>query len=163
MIEERARVIEAGEGYAWVETERRSACGSCRVNPGCGTAVLAKAMGRRRVRLRALSGIPVQAGDEVVVGIDESALIQGSLAVYMAPLLAMLAGAAVGEQIIGSEAASMLLGAAGLLGSFLWLRHAGGIHDNPQFQPVVLRRLTAEPGAGPFRGRERCAPGIEAG
>lgn len=148
MIEERARVIAAGEGYAWVETERRSACGSCPANPGCGTAVLAKAMGRRRVRLRALSGIPVQSGDEVVVGIDESALVQGSLAVYLTPLLIMLAGAAVGDQVIGSEVASLLLGAAGLLGSFLWLRHAGGIRDNPLYQPVVLRRVTADAGAG---------------
>lgn len=147
MIEERARVIEAGAGYAWVETERRSACGSCHGSEGCGAAVLAKAMGHRRARLRALSGIPVQAGDEVVVGIDERALLQGSLAVYITPLIAMVAGAAVGEQVIGSEAAGILLGAAGLLGGFLWLRHAGSIHHNPQFQPVVLRR-TAEPGAG---------------
>ena len=53
MIEENGRVVDVEDGYAWIETERRSTCGSCSANKGCGTATLAKVMGQapeQRVR-----------------------------------------------------------------------------------------------------------------
>ncbi len=140
MIEERALVIEASDGYAWVETQRQSSCGNCSVNKGCGTAVLAKVMGNRRTRLRVLSDFSLRAGDEVIIGIGEHALVQGSLAVYIGPLAGMLVGAGFGQLALGSETASVLLGIGGLLGGFLWLwRFGQGIRDDDRFQPVVLR------------------------
>jgi sigma-E factor negative regulatory protein RseC len=143
MIEERALVIDAGDGYAWVETQRQSSCGNCSVNKGCGTAALAKVMGHRRTRLRVLSNFSLQAGDEVIIGIEERALVQGSLAVYIGPLASMLVGAGFGQLAVGSETASVLLGIGGLLGGFVWLRHFGrDIRNDSRFQPVVLHRLS---------------------
>ncbi|MEZ5582191.1 MAG: SoxR reducing system RseC family protein [Candidatus Competibacteraceae bacterium] len=40
MIQERARVVAVGEGYAWVETQRQISCGACGANKGCGVAAL---------------------------------------------------------------------------------------------------------------------------
>ncbi|MCC8999186.1 MAG: SoxR reducing system RseC family protein, partial [Candidatus Contendobacter sp.] len=71
MIEEQAVVVETGDGYAWVETRRRSACSACATSEGCSTAVLAKAWGDRRARVRAISNLSLQPGDSVIIGLAE--------------------------------------------------------------------------------------------
>jgi len=100
--------------------------------------------------MRVLSNGPLQVGDQVVIGIAEQALVRGSLAVYAVPLLALLAGAVLGE--LGAdhglwdnaELASLVLGLGGLAGGLLWLKHfTRQIQSDPHYQPVVLRRLVA--------------------
>ena len=97
--------------------------------------------------MRVLSDLPLAVGDQVVIGIREQALVRGSLAVYAVPLLLLLAGAIIGELGAGqglwnsAEAASVLLGAGGLVTGLLWLKHfSRRIHDDTDYQPVVLRR-----------------------
>jgi len=41
MIEETASVVALEDDFAWVETQRKSTCGACAVNKGCGAATLA--------------------------------------------------------------------------------------------------------------------------
>ncbi len=144
MIEEQAVVMEVGEGYAWVETQRRSACGACATSEGCGTAVLAKAWGDRRVRVRAISDLPsLQPGDNVIVGLAEGALLSGSLLVYLLPLVLLLAGAMLGQAVFAGagDEPVMLSGAVGL-GLGFWVARAWSRRwrDDARFQPVVLRR-----------------------
>jgi sigma-E factor negative regulatory protein RseC len=144
MIEEQAIVVEAGEGYAWVETQRRSSCSACATSEGCGAAVLAKAWGDRRMRVRAISNLPLQPGDSVVVGLAEGALLSGSLLVYLLPLLLLLAGAILGQAVFAGagDEPVMLSGAAGLGLGFLIARIGSQWWQNDiRFQPVVLRRV----------------------
>jgi sigma-E factor negative regulatory protein RseC len=147
MLEETARVVRIEAGEVWVETERRSTCSSCAVEKGCGTATLAKVLGQRRTLVRVLTDLPLEVGDHVVIGIREQALVRGSLAVYAVPLLLLLAGAIIGELgaeqglWVSAEAASVLLGVAGLVTGLLWLRRfSSRIHHDVNYQPVVLRR-----------------------
>jgi sigma-E factor negative regulatory protein RseC len=143
MIEEQAIVVEAGEGYAWVETHRRSACGACASGADCGTATLAKAWGDRRVRVRAISALPLQPGDQVIVGLAEGALLGGSLLVYLLPMLLLLGGAVTGQIAFAGagETPVVLSGAVGLGLGFLVAR-AGSRRwrNDARFQPVILRR-----------------------
>jgi sigma-E factor negative regulatory protein RseC len=150
MIEESAQVV-AVEGtsgeYVWVETQRQSTCGGCAANQACGTATLAKVLGKRRTRVRALNQSGAQLGERVIVGIDEAALIRGSLAVYAMPLLALLAGGIVGALLserlqVAGESLTLGLGIAGLVAGLLWLKgFARRIRDDSRYQPVVLRRV----------------------
>ena len=78
MIEERALVVQVGEGVAWVETRRQTTCGACSVNKTCGMATLATIMGKRRSRLRVLTSVPLAVGEEVLIGIRERALVGGA-------------------------------------------------------------------------------------
>ncbi|MDQ7073907.1 MAG: SoxR reducing system RseC family protein [Gammaproteobacteria bacterium] len=146
MIEEQACISELDGDYAWVEVERRSACGSCAVSGGCGTSVLANVLGRRMSRIKVLNSISAGLGDSVVVGIPDAALIQGSLAVYAAPLLSMLLFAILGEQLIEEpqwvEIGSIFGGLLGLGLGFFWLRYyTRRISKNPHHQPVILRKV----------------------
>lgn len=148
MIEELAVVVEAGDGYAWVETQRRSACGACSAGDGCGTATLAKVWGERRVRVRAISTWPLRSGDAVIVGLAEGALLGGSLLVYLLPIVLLLAGALLGQAAFAGagEEPVILAGAAGLGLGFLAARLVSRrLRNDARFQPVVMRRLDAPP------------------
>lgn len=151
MIEEKATIIETTEGFAWVETQRKSTCDACEAKTGCGTQVIGKVVGNRRNRVRVLNKIGASKGDQVVVGLNEGAMVKGSLAMYFAPLAGLFAGAALGGAITssmgieyqdGMQIISALLG----LGVGLWWlkRFTSSIRDDERYQAVVLRRCASE-------------------
>jgi len=147
MIEETATVVERSDGFAWVETQRRSTCSACSANKGCGTGVLSRVLGQRTARMKALNPIDAQIGDQVVVGMQEAALIRGSLAVYLAPLSSMLLLAMVGQSLAGQlgldnpEPMTIVFGATGLVLGGAWLRRfTRRIRNDERYQPVILRR-----------------------
>jgi positive regulator of sigma E activity len=116
MIEERAEVVACEGRFAWVQTQRASTCGSCAANKGCGTATLAKVLGQRRTRVRVLNDARAVAGEQVVIGLSEQALVRGALAVYLVPLLGLLGGALFGAHLAGTVAGTR----AGPAQYFLW-------------------------------------------
>ena len=146
MIEEQGRVVAVEEGFAWVETQRKSACGACSVNNGCGTGVISKVVGQRANRVRAINEINAKVDDEIIIGLHDQALVRGSIAVYTAPLIAMLLMALLGDlvgrewQLNTSEGLTVVFGLAGLGLGFLWVRNfSRRIADDVRYQPVVLR------------------------
>ncbi|HHI92179.1 MAG TPA: Fis family transcriptional regulator [Gammaproteobacteria bacterium] len=151
MIEEHAQVIALDNNDVWVETQRRSACGQCAANKGCGTATLARVLGNKRSQVRTLNpeATPVAVGDEVVIGINEQALVRGSLAVYTVPLLMLFVFGFLGELlstqllVTNQDILPIVLGLAGLLLGFVWVRRfTRGIADDVRYQPVLLRRVS---------------------
>lgn len=147
MIEESGQVVEVQGEFAWIESERTSTCGGCAVRKGCGTSAIAKVLGQRRVRLRVLNHINAVVGDNVVIGITESGLVRGSLAVYAAPLLGLFAGALAG-QLLGKQVFDMqsdwlaIAGAVtGFVFALIWLkRFSHNTEKDTAYQPVVLRQ-----------------------
>lgn len=140
MIEEHARVVAIADGEVWVETQRQTACGACMANKGCGTAVLSKVLGKRQARVRAHSQLPLAVGDEVIIGIEENALLKGSLAVYMLPLMGMFLGTLLGQGLDASEHVAVVSGMLGLLLGFAGLRvFSRQVQTDVRFQPVVVR------------------------
>lgn len=149
MIEETAHVVAVEGEYAWVETQRRSSCGSCSVK-GCGTGALSKILGGRQQQLKVLNPIHAKPGDQVVLGVREQDLLKGSLAVYIVPLLAMFGGALLGEVLapqwgVKAETLSLFFGLLGLGGGFLWLhRYNRVLSREGRLMAVILRNSVAE-------------------
>jgi sigma-E factor negative regulatory protein RseC len=150
MIEERALVIAIEGETAWVETYRQSTCGSCSAKNACGSSLLERFVGQRSNRLAVSRIEGIEAGDEVVLGLEESSLLRGSFAVYMMPLLLMLLMAVIAEAILSDgwlapEAASILGGLTGLGLGLFWLKgYAKRALIEGRFRPVVLRRVAGE-------------------
>jgi sigma-E factor negative regulatory protein RseC len=148
MIEETAVVIECEGDHAWVEAQRKSACGQCQVNKGCGTSVLARVLGKKTTRMRVMNPIQAREGDMVVIGLHEAAMLTGSLAVYLLPLLSLLlfaiTGKIVAEQLMIEyvEPVTILFAVIGLLVAAVWLRlFTRRIENNSHYQPVIMKRL----------------------
>jgi len=150
MIEEHAQVIALENNDVWVETQRRSACGQCAANKGCGTATLAKVLGNKRSQVRTLNpqATSVAVGDEVIIGINEQALVHGSLAVYTVPLLMLFVFGFLGQLLstqllmTNQDILPIVLGLSGLLLGFVWVRRfTQRIADDVRYQPVLLRRV----------------------
>lgn len=148
MIEETGQIVDVQGAFAWVESERSSSCGNCAVNKGCGTGAIAKVLGQRRVRLRVLNRIEARVGDRVVIGVSESGLLRGSLAVYAAPLAGLFAGTLAGYALASqffpewpADPAAIAGALAGFVAGFAWLRgFSRRTAMNPAYQPVVLRQ-----------------------
>ncbi|MCK5648639.1 MAG: SoxR reducing system RseC family protein [Gammaproteobacteria bacterium] len=156
MIEEQATVIECEGKYVWVETQRQSSCGHCSVKNGCGTQVLSKVLGNKVARVRCLnvqekktgqSFCQLKSGDRVVIGLQESALLSGSLLIYFLPLMAMIlcGGLAVfAAGIWWPEGTDLLSAIASFTGLFLGLYLARNYSQNkysPQYEPVIIKKL----------------------
>ncbi|GAB3481873.1 SoxR reducing system RseC family protein [Azotobacter salinestris] len=143
MIEEQGRVVAIEHGAVWVEASSKTTCSGCTASASCGRGLLEwLGAGRRSRHIRALSVIPLQVGDSVVVGIREDFLLRSAFSVYLLPLLALFICAIAIQQLGFGESAVIL---AGLLGfAFAWgmVRRASRRQMNdPALQPVVLRAL----------------------
>jgi len=147
VIEEQALVTRCEGAFAQVETQRSSSCGSCSAKSACGTAALAKVLGSRRSIVRVLNPIDARPGDQVVIGLEESALTRTSFIFYMVPLLALILGAIVAQWIggqlgiVNTEPVAIAGGLFGLLGGLLGVRrYAESVRHDLRQQPVILRR-----------------------
>jgi sigma-E factor negative regulatory protein RseC len=152
MLEETGRVVAVDGEFAWIESERTSTCSGCAARRGCGTGAIAKVLGRKRMQLRVVNNIDAGIGDYVVIGIAESGVVRGSLAVYAVPLAGLFAGALAGQAAgawfgAGTTDLPSIAGAvAGLAGGLAWLgRFSRATVADPSYQPVLLRRETRLP------------------
>ncbi len=121
MIEEQGQVLGWHQGIARVRVDRSTACGSCQARAACGKG-LSQMAGRRSHEVDARCEQPVQVGDTVVLGVEESLLVQGALLVYLLPLAALLAGALLGAWLQNGEGWSIALGFAGFALAAVFLR-----------------------------------------
>ncbi len=146
MIEETGQIISCDGDYAWVETERSSACSSCSANKGCGTGALSKVYANRFSRVKALNQLNATPGETVVLGLQEEALVRGSLAVYGLPLLGLFLMAMLGDVLANKMAFEQadgliaIFGIAGLLLGFYLVRlFSRRISNDERYQLIVLR------------------------
>jgi len=146
MLTETGRVVGIEADGLWVETIRRSTCGACAAQQGCGHGLLNRISDGKQGYIRVLPGAGAvehySINDQVLISIPEEVILRGSFIAYVLPLLAMLAGAlAAVRWLPGNEDLVAVLGAAvGLaLGFALVHWHANRHRRDPSFQPVLLR------------------------
>lgn len=144
MIEELAVVVGTDGDKAMLEIVRSKPCGLCGRTRGCGMSLWGRLLGHRTQVFRAANEISARAGDSVVVGIDEKALLAGSLAAYGIPLLFLIAGAVLGGSLLPAamhaDARTAAGAAAGLALGLLWLKGYGaGRALHASCRPRILR------------------------
>jgi sigma-E factor negative regulatory protein RseC len=151
MIEENATVVRVEAGYAIVETEQRAACGSCQSAGSCSTTLLSGLFKRRHNQLRVLNPIDARPGQQVIIGLQERALLRVSLAAYLLPLISMLLMAMVTQGLSDhfllqlGELPTIVGGLLGLiLGLLLFRRLSDRSTTDPDYQAVVLRQVTSQ-------------------
>jgi len=119
VLSESGKVIAVECDGVWVETLKLSTCGQCRARHGCGQKLLVAADSNLTCIKAFYSsdsthGRP-QLGDDVLIGVDETAMVLDALLSYGLPLLCMflaLAGASYSDV---AEIFMMLAAVVGLL------------------------------------------------
>ncbi|MFT5420538.1 MAG: sigma-E factor negative regulatory protein RseC [Candidatus Endobugula sp.] len=142
MLEEEGRVVSIETDALWVETIQQSTCGRCAAKKGCGQSLLAK-IGAKSSQLRVLidkqDETLYQLEDSVMIGIPENVVVNGSLFVYLLPLLLMVIFSGMAHTFLQSETASLLLGSIGFAvgGLLIYWQSQYSKYDS-RLQPVLL-------------------------
>lgn len=145
MLTEHGAVIEVNGEMAWVETQRASVCQVCSAKKACGSAVLSNVLGVKRTRVKAINKMQAKVGDQVTLGLNESALVKGAFLLYAVPLIALIALAVIGDglgrylQMEESDMLAVLFAGIGFFLSVFWLRrYARRLSCREQYQPVIV-------------------------
>jgi sigma-E factor negative regulatory protein RseC len=152
MLTETGRVVAVEKDGLWVETIRRSTCGSCAAQKGCGHGLLNRIADGRRNYVRVLAPGPAIAAcavdDRVRISIPDQVILRGSVVVYVLPLLSMLSLAA-GASVLwptGQDLAAAGGAVTGLLLGFGLVRwHAWRHRDDSKLQPTLLEVVSPAP------------------
>lgn len=145
MLLETGRVVAVENDGVWVETIRKTTCGTCAAQKGCGHGMMNRISEGQRSLIRALPGKLAPADcavdDEVSISIPEEVIVRGSLVVYIVPLLVMLFGAWLGATVLPltEDAASGIGAIAGFAVGVTLVRWHARIHRNDRtLQPVLM-------------------------
>ena len=147
MITENAIVVSVVNNETWIETQRKSVCGQCNANKGCGTSVLAKVVGNKLSRMKAINNINAQAGDEVIVGLNEKSLLKGAFMTYLLPLMFLILFAVTGKVIstyLQIQNNELLIIGFAVFGFYIGMRQLRkfslAIKNDENYQPVILKK-----------------------
>lgn len=120
MIEQQGRVVSGTAQRVRVRMGGVSGCSACDAGRGCGAGVFGRLLRRRPVELEFDNGIDARPGQAVIVGLPESLFLALALRLYLAPLLAGLAGVVAGHWLasragLGGAAMDLAAAAGGLV------------------------------------------------
>lgn len=142
MILETGRIAAIEAEGVWVETIRKSACGSCKAEKGCGQSLINQWDGHTAyiwVLLEGRNPSNYQLGDEIQIGIPEDVIAKGALLVYMVPLITLLLATSLAHYQFAHEGITTISGFAGLLFGGLLVRwHSWRKRFDHTVQPVLV-------------------------
>jgi len=131
MATEEGIVIKIGSKTAWVKTTKTSACKACAAKSSCHNLG-----GGKEMEVEAINRAGAKVGQKVVLSFDTSPLLKATFMLYVFPILAMLAGA-----FIGQEMASFFNFGFSLFGlTLLFVKSKGNkLAKKDEYQPKVIR------------------------
>jgi sigma-E factor negative regulatory protein RseC len=143
MIKENAIVVSIDKDVASLEIVRNKPCGLCGQSRGCGISIWGRLFGHRPNIFKAQNTVNANVDEIVVVGVEESALLWSSFAVYGVPLVLLILGAMLGSLVFPSALhadRNTALGAVlGLFVGYLWLKvHNQARALDARYRPVIL-------------------------
>jgi len=139
--EETVKVTLVKDGYAYVESKKASACGSCASKSSCGSLNFFSSDSRKEPQLRILNTLNLREGDSAVLTIASDKLILGTFLMYLLPLFSLIFVASIAKYY-GGEVFSTI---TGLVSLFVTLFIVKSILNkkkvSKQFEPQFLRKV----------------------
>lgn len=140
---------DPGAGTAWVKTMRSSACASCSSRDACNM----DSGGGKEMEVEAMNLANAKVGDRIVLNVKTTALLKATFLLYVFPILAMIAGALLGQTMAGMRGGDPSVWAA-LTGflffglAFLIIRFADRcLSGNTSYKPVIIKVRPSRPPA----------------
>lgn len=148
MIVEEGVVTAIESSGVWLSTQKQSACQSCRARAGCGQKALNRWAGEE---FEIFAELPphlkseqMQVGSSIRVGIEEGAVVSGSMIAYGIPLGCLMSAVFLSEFFqIESAVASLVMVVASLIGAVFIVRKILKRHASRRkcYHPVVIERV----------------------
>jgi sigma-E factor negative regulatory protein RseC len=137
---------DAGAGTAWVRTTRSSACAACSSRDVCHAEG-----GGQEMEVEAINTAQANVGDRILLNIKTSSLLKATFLLYVFPILAMIAGALVGQSVAGMRGADPS-GLSALFGflffglAFVAIRIVGRfLSKDASYRPEIVKIRGARP------------------
>ncbi|WDE00032.1 SoxR reducing system RseC family protein [Thalassomonas actiniarum] len=146
MIEEMATVVAINQDQVTLESQVKSSCSSCQQVDNCGSGQVAKAIPLQKLTLVVSSGLSLNVGDTVVLGLPEKGLLQVAAQVYLLPLAGLIAASSLGQFLmmqgmLTHEIFAILLGVSGGYGGYRLAKYRQKNSKKARLlQPEILRR-----------------------
>ena len=143
MIQENAIVVSIDKDVASLEIVRNKPCGLCGQSRGCGISIWGRLFGHRPNIFKAQNTVNAEVDQVVVVGVEESALLWSSFAVYGIPLALLILGAILGSTVffddLHADRNTALGAVTGLFIGYLWLKgHNQASTLDARYRPMIL-------------------------
>ncbi len=116
MITEEGMVKRTMGNKAWVVTKRSEMCEACASHGACKTLG-----GGKEMEVEAINDAQARAGDQVLLTLENQSLVKLSFLVYLFPILALIAGAALGQKVASILGTNPELSSFGLGSMFFGL------------------------------------------
>ncbi len=145
MIEQTAKVLHSENDKIFVEVNSQSSCSSCSAKAGCGKSLLDNVFKTKPLSISVDNTLGAKVNDNVVVGLNESALLQVSFYLYLLPLLSMLFAAIIAVYLIPEPYSEISSIAAAVFGLFVGSRYSRSVLNKKEknqkriFRPVLLK------------------------
>jgi len=123
------------DNYAWVRTQRQSACGGCQGESTCGTGSLSKLFSATtHPVLKLPNALGAKPGDQVILELAGTNFIKQAFLAYGLPLLGLFSGALLVQVVVTHplDWQSAIGALLGMMLAWLWVR----FNHIPQ-QPVI--------------------------
>lgn len=142
MIEQAAQVLRIDNDKAVIEVKRQTACGSCSAKAGCGKSLLDNVFKVKPLQLSLDNTINAMENDNVIVGLNESAILQASFYLYFFPLLIMIIAAVMAGYLFTNGLSEIASITAAVIGLFSGARISRKILNNKDkndfFKPTLI-------------------------
>ena len=145
MIEQTAKVLRSENDKIFVEVNSQSSCSSCSAKAGCGKSLLDNVFRKKPLNISVENTLGAKVNDNVIVGLNESALLQVSFYLYLLPLLSMLLAAIVAVYLMPGSYSEISSIVAAIFGLFAGSRYSRGVLNKKEksqsriFRPVLLK------------------------
>ena len=140
MATEEGIVIKIDSETAWVKTTKTSACKACAARSSCHSLGGAKEM-----EVEAINRAGAKVGQKVVISFDTSPLLKATFLLYVFPILTMLVGAFIGQQLapnfnFDASILPAIMGFSFFGLTLLFVRSRGNkLAKKDEYQPKVIR------------------------
>lgn len=149
MAVEHTRIVAIEPDHIWVEMVQQSTCQACSARKGCGQGSIADVIGGKRSRLK----VPVSdeqyrslaIGQWIDIAVEDSAIILGSLWVYLMPLVFIVILALIGGSLLPAAGAP-IGGVAGFVISIVVIRWQSAAPGRLEFlnpKPYIVSKIHA--------------------
>lgn len=143
MPQKTAEVAYVKGDHAFLKAVNKMSCGECSSKSSCGSVKLFKSAIDKEYTIKVENSLDLKAGDAVQLGLAPSKLIQGTLLVYIFPILSLFLFATLGK-LWGGEGLSILAGLGGLFVALLVVKKLIAKETIAErFSPKVLDKIDA--------------------